>query len=533
MTDTCVDEAARPDAAVVGRWGRVEGHSGDVYSTSLSSPKVVACRSPLAVPSRRRRRTCSRPSRHPGRVRILELLAEGERTIGELAAGTGMELSHLSQQVTVLRRAGVVDSRRVKNTVVCSLRDPQTAELLAVARRMLTRTLRDDQELLAALSQADDAVALADPVTDSRRERRRAVRPPRAPAGASDCCRDARTTRGCAARGRRDLAAGRHGRRGGPAARTRLRGRLGCRGGPGPRHRGDRRRGRGGVRRLVPPGLRADRRHDRGAGPPGRRSTAPVWSIRWRSWPASSWWPRPCCGWDDCWPSCRGRWWRASRSGIAVVIAAQQVPSAPRRRADRTSRTPWGARRSAVARFVAAPNWAVLGLLALSVLLTAGLPRLHRSLPAGLLAVAVVTLVVEVSGAARRPDRLVALLPAAAGAARSRQRGRPARGGGRGGLPRRLGEPAVGTGRRRHERRAAARSRPRAVRAGAGQHRVGAVRRPAGHGGDRADGGQRAGRCQHPGRGADATRWCWPRSSTPPRAWSAGSRWSRWPGCCW
>jgi ArsR family transcriptional regulator len=100
---------------------------------------------------------------HPGRVRVLELLAERACTIGELAAGTGMELSHLSQQVTVLRRAGVVDSRRVKNTVICSLRDPQTAELLAVARRMLTRTLRDDQALLAALDEADDAVALADP----------------------------------------------------------------------------------------------------------------------------------------------------------------------------------------------------------------------------------------------------------------------------------------------------------------------------------------------------------------------------------
>jgi ArsR family transcriptional regulator len=100
---------------------------------------------------------------HPGRVRILELLAERAQTIGELAAGTGMELSHLSQQVTVLRRAGLVDSRRVKNTVICSLRDLQTAELLAVARRMLTRTLQHDQALLAALSQADDAVALADP----------------------------------------------------------------------------------------------------------------------------------------------------------------------------------------------------------------------------------------------------------------------------------------------------------------------------------------------------------------------------------
>jgi DNA-binding transcriptional ArsR family regulator len=98
---------------------------------------------------------------HPARVRVLELLAERDHTVGELAEETGLELSHLSQQVSVLRRAGVVDSRRVKNSVICSLRDPQTAELLAVARQLLTRNLRQGQELLAALDDADDAVALA------------------------------------------------------------------------------------------------------------------------------------------------------------------------------------------------------------------------------------------------------------------------------------------------------------------------------------------------------------------------------------
>jgi DNA-binding transcriptional ArsR family regulator len=99
---------------------------------------------------------------HPARVRVLELLAEDDHTIGELAEQTGLELSHLSQQVSVLRRAGIVDSRRVGNTVVCSLRDPQTAELLAVARRMLTQNLRQGQELLAALDNSRDAVSLAD-----------------------------------------------------------------------------------------------------------------------------------------------------------------------------------------------------------------------------------------------------------------------------------------------------------------------------------------------------------------------------------
>ncbi len=95
---------------------------------------------------------------HPARVRVLELLAEGERSMGELAEASGLELSHLSQHVTQLLRAGIVDSRRVKNTVVCSLRDPQTAELLAVARRLISRNLRQGQALLAALDDADDAV---------------------------------------------------------------------------------------------------------------------------------------------------------------------------------------------------------------------------------------------------------------------------------------------------------------------------------------------------------------------------------------
>lgn len=99
---------------------------------------------------------------HPARIRVLELLAERDCTVGELAEETGLELSHLSQQVSVLRRAGIVGSRRVRNNVICTLCDPQTAELLAVARRMLTANLRQGQVLLKELDDVQDAVALAD-----------------------------------------------------------------------------------------------------------------------------------------------------------------------------------------------------------------------------------------------------------------------------------------------------------------------------------------------------------------------------------
>ncbi len=97
--------------------------------------------------------------------------------------------------------------------------------------------------------------------------------------------------------------------------------------------------------------------------------------------------------------------------GIAVVIAAQQVPNAlgvPKPDVENAA----AAAAIAMARFIADPRWAVLGLLALSVVLTAALPRLHRSLPASLIAVAAATLVAEVAGVdAARIGALPSSLP--------------------------------------------------------------------------------------------------------------------------
>jgi SulP family sulfate permease len=82
--------------------------------------------------------------------------------------------------------------------------------------------------------------------------------------------------------------------------------------------------------------------------------------------------------------------------GIAVVIAAQQVPNALGV-AKPDIENAAGAAAVAVTRFVEQPRWAVLGLLVLSVALTAGLPRVHRSLPASLIAVTAVTVVAELT----------------------------------------------------------------------------------------------------------------------------------------
>ncbi|MBC7442831.1 MAG: winged helix-turn-helix transcriptional regulator [Ramlibacter sp.] len=90
---------------------------------------------------------------HPLRVQVLEQLADGERSVGSLAEALGAELSNLSQQLGVLRRAGVVVTRREGNTIYYALRDADVAELLAVAKRMLVATLEDSHALLRTIEQ--------------------------------------------------------------------------------------------------------------------------------------------------------------------------------------------------------------------------------------------------------------------------------------------------------------------------------------------------------------------------------------------
>jgi len=88
---------------------------------------------------------------HAGRVRILEVLSNGERTVTELVRLVGMEASHVSQQLAVLRRAGVVVARREGSMMIYSLASEQVAELLAVAKRFLLDSLSARQELIAGL----------------------------------------------------------------------------------------------------------------------------------------------------------------------------------------------------------------------------------------------------------------------------------------------------------------------------------------------------------------------------------------------
>src|SRR5690606_25044540 len=89
----------------------------------------------------------------PVRVRVLELMAPGERAVSDLLTQTGLEASHLSQHLAVLRRTGLVAARREGNAVHYRLAHPSVAELLAAARTFLLSTLAGTRAALTDLEQ--------------------------------------------------------------------------------------------------------------------------------------------------------------------------------------------------------------------------------------------------------------------------------------------------------------------------------------------------------------------------------------------
>jgi DNA-binding transcriptional ArsR family regulator len=74
---------------------------------------------------------------HPVRIRILEQLRDEGRTVSELLGVLDVEQPYLSQQLGVLRRAGVVEGDRDGANVVYTLADPRVADLLDVSRQVL------------------------------------------------------------------------------------------------------------------------------------------------------------------------------------------------------------------------------------------------------------------------------------------------------------------------------------------------------------------------------------------------------------
>lgn len=88
---------------------------------------------------------------HPVRIRILETLTRGGRSVQELQEALGVDQPIVSQQLAVLRNHGIVAAQKEGLSVRYSLRDPLVTDLLAVARRIFNNRLVSSRGLLREL----------------------------------------------------------------------------------------------------------------------------------------------------------------------------------------------------------------------------------------------------------------------------------------------------------------------------------------------------------------------------------------------
>jgi ArsR family transcriptional regulator len=89
---------------------------------------------------------------HPARVRLLELLGAGERTVGELRNVLELDSSSASHHLSALRTQRLVDSRKAGTSVHLRVKDSRTLKLLALAGELLAANLEETRDLLGALA---------------------------------------------------------------------------------------------------------------------------------------------------------------------------------------------------------------------------------------------------------------------------------------------------------------------------------------------------------------------------------------------
>jgi DNA-binding transcriptional ArsR family regulator len=88
---------------------------------------------------------------NPTRLRILELLRERERPVGELVEALETSQPYVSNQLACLRWCGLVATRREHRTVYYRLADERVEQILALAQSLLD----DNAEHVAACKIVD------------------------------------------------------------------------------------------------------------------------------------------------------------------------------------------------------------------------------------------------------------------------------------------------------------------------------------------------------------------------------------------
>lgn len=118
----------------------------------MAEYRLGKARSPMTRPVYELKAELFKTLGHPVRIRVLEVLGNGETNVSGIAEAVGVSGSTLSQHLATLRRAGVIASERDGSQVIYRVVDPRVFQLLRTGREMLTTSLEGTKELLDDLA---------------------------------------------------------------------------------------------------------------------------------------------------------------------------------------------------------------------------------------------------------------------------------------------------------------------------------------------------------------------------------------------
>ncbi len=88
---------------------------------------------------------------HPIRLKVIETLKHGEKSVSALMKSLGIQQSSLSRHLLALRDAGILKSRQERTTVFYDIQDHNIFQVLRPIAIMLRKKFKESERVLTTL----------------------------------------------------------------------------------------------------------------------------------------------------------------------------------------------------------------------------------------------------------------------------------------------------------------------------------------------------------------------------------------------
>lgn len=84
----------------------------------------------------------------PMRLKILDVLKDGEKCVCKIYPAVGGEQSNISRHLTLMKKAGILNCRREGLMVFYSVRNPKVFEVLGLIKDLLRSQIKETHKVL-------------------------------------------------------------------------------------------------------------------------------------------------------------------------------------------------------------------------------------------------------------------------------------------------------------------------------------------------------------------------------------------------